>query len=1580
MAAVEKIFPLTSMQQAMLFHNLKDEQRSAYLNQHIIEMKGKIDIDVFTKAISALTERFEIFRTRIVYKKLERPVQVVLKKADMDFKIFDFSGYSSDVQKSEIEKFLEQDKEKGFELDKDIPCRITLIKLNDELYQNIWSFHHILMDGFCVNIIAEDFFKIYNFIKNDKEIKLPDTVSYQVYQNWLDKQSKDKALKYWEEYLDNYNNNTLLLGDRDISGEESRTYFADIPQDIFNSALKYSAEKNITMNILTQCIWGIIIQAYNNSNDIVFGSVAAARPLTLKDYERIVGLFVNTLPVRVKTNENSTIKSLIASLNNDFLNQVSYSYCSLGEIQSVRKFNGELVSHLYVFQNFSLESLYDGAKKSGIEIIDMQIRHNSGYNLSVEVIQRDSLKLKICFNHNKYSEKYIKELSDNFLKLLDAAANKKIESIEKLRSLVNVSVKISKKNLPEVKKDETEKIYTAPSTDLEIKLAEIFKKVLKVEKIGISDDFFYLGGNSIKGMQVIAMCEQQGIPLKLSELFVGCNIETISKIISKKEKSQNKNIVSEKAPMKDDWFKPFPLNDIQRAYIIGQDASFELGMFSPQYYTEFEGDIDIERLSESFNKVIEHQMALRSRIININEQVIIEKMDKFVIPIIDVSDYDEEKLNKFLSDIRDSMSIHTVNIEDYPYFQVKAIKLRENYYRVCFNMDSLCVDGFGLGMMLNEVREAYNNPDTKFKPIDFSVRDYNMYLEELKNTPKYEEDKKYWLDRVDTLPINLELPTLGSSKNIKNPRFLRKEYLLTDNEYLKLKNFAAENKVTVPSVICAAYMEVLALWSGQNKFTVNMTVFDRHDFNHDVKNIIGDFTKLIYIESDTSDKSFISKAKKVNSNIISDLEHNTFSSMEMSRKLAAKRYHGKKAILPYVFTCAISDDTKEADMEFFKNVYAISRTPQVYIDNQVTQRGKSILVNWDYPEGLFDDNMISDMFKQYIDIILNVSDDVSAVISDREKSLIEKYNETNLSEDEKEKIRNTSLIDLIKESFERYPDNIAVKDNANSITYKELDILSDEAAVKLEEEGIKAGDTVAVIGNRTVETVVNMIAAIKVGAAYVPVNTEYPKDRIDYMLEKSQCCKVIDDDFVNKNLSECRKHEYVKVDAESTAYIIFTSGSTGNPKGVVIKHYSAVNTILDINKKFNVCSSDRLMCLASFGFDLSVYDVYGSLSAGAELYICSQQKNPEELVASIEKENITVWNSVPAVMQMLISCLKPEWKNNSLRLVLMSGDWIPVKLPAQIKEHFPNAKPISLGGATEGSIWSIYYPINDIPSNLNSVPYGMPLTNQKMYVLNDKLEYCPIGVKGEICIGGLGVASGYINDIEKTENAFINHPELGYIYRTGDYGKMHKEGFIEFLGRIDNQVKIHGYRVELGEIEAKASEIQGVRQAVVLLQKQGAGASLKMFMECDNELDSENVKKILRETLPEYMIPRNIVYMQQLPVTQNGKIDRKKLLENSIDESAEYRIEPKNEKEKLLADIWKKVLETNKIEMDRSFFEFGVDSLKAIHFISEIKNEGYEVSMMDIYSNDTVEKLAETLKDSSSVFEEDGDMFEDGVL
>jgi acyl-coenzyme A synthetase/AMP-(fatty) acid ligase/acyl carrier protein len=395
-------------------------------------------------------------------------------------------------------------------------------------------------------------------------------------------------------------------------------------------------------------------------------------------------------------------------------------------------------------------------------------------------------------------------------------------------------------------------------------------------------------------------------------------------------------------------------------------------------------------------------------------------------------------------------------------------------------------------------------------------------------------------------------------------------------------------------------------------------------------------------------------------------------------------------------------------------------------------------------------------------------------------------------------------------------------------------------------------------------------------------------------------------------------------------------------------------------------------------FDLSVYDIFGTLAAGGQVVIARKEQiqDPEELKDLLTKHQITFWDSVPSTMNFLVNFCSdndPAFRQEHLRLVFMSGDWIPVRLPERLKTYFPNARPISLGGATEGTVWSIYYPIQEVTEFQTSIPYGRPIDNNYFYILDRNMRVVPKGVAGELYIGGVGVARGYMNDEAKTnasyvKNRFVNSPRCereGMMYKTGDLGRMLPDNNIEFLGRMDHQVKIRGYRVELGEIESKLLKHPAVKEAVAV-DKTGPDGNkfLCAYIVWHEPQTVAEMREYLLQELPDYMIPTYFIGIEQIPVTANGKIDRKALPEPeaNIHTGVEY-VAPRDEIETELAAIWQEVLSVERVGIHDNFFELGGHSLKATTMVSRIhKQFNVEIPLREAFTNQTVAELAGLIK------------------
>ncbi|MFD1693641.1 non-ribosomal peptide synthetase [Azotobacter chroococcum] len=429
------------------------------------------------------------------------------------------------------------------------------------------------------------------------------------------------------------------------------------------------------------------------------------------------------------------------------------------------------------------------------------------------------------------------------------------------------------------------------------------------------------------------------------------------------------------------------------------------------------------------------------------------------------------------------------------------------------------------------------------------------------------------------------------------------------------------------------------------------------------------------------------------------------------------------------------------------------------------------------------------------------------------------------------------------------------------------------------------------------------------------------------------------------------------------AYVIFTSGSTGQPKGVAIDHRGAVNTIQDVIARFGLSCEDRMIGLSSFNFDLSVHDIFGGLAVGAALVLPphSETPAPDQWTACVREHGVTVWNTVPASLEMLIEFLGPQAAVHlhSLRLVMLSGDWIPITLPERLKKVVPGVTLISLGGATEASIWSNYFPVERVAPGWKSIPYGWPLSNQSFHVLTRELEPAPDWVPGDLYIGGIGLAREYYGDPARTAESFIIHPQSGErLYRTGDVGRYFEDGCLEFLGRLDGQVKIRGFRIELEEIDANLARCPGIRAVTTVAVRSGDDSRLVAFYQPSAEpLEVEAIRAHLATALPPYMIPSQFMALYSLPVTANGKVDRKALsvMADALGPEERPRRSPGSETERRLAGLWRQLLGLEELGVDDEFFELGGTSLLAVRLINAITSEfGQTLPLVSLLRHGTI--------------------------
>ncbi|WP_164473115.1 non-ribosomal peptide synthetase [Clostridium sp. E02] len=1122
------------------------------------------------------------------------------------------------------------------------------------------------------------------------------------------------------------------------------------------------------------------------------------------------------------------------------------------------------------------------------------------------------------------------------------------------------SGKVYKKFLPEP--DGT--IYTgveyeAAENDIEKNLVTIWQEILNAKRIGVNDNFFHIGGHSLKAVSLVSEIHMEmDVEIPLSKIFHLTTIKKQAEYISRATKSKYVSI----EPVKEREYY-FASSAQKRMYLLNKLDGVSI-TYNVSVVYNIKGIIDREKLENTFQEIVKRHDSFRTSFDVVNGEIVqrIHKDANFKIEIKDLKDFaiSEETLQGYIREF-----VRPFNLSEYPLVRACLVNKQDQEHILMLDMHHIITDGASMGILLNEIADIYEGKSLASLRVQY--KDFSEWQNKLFKNELIKKQKSYWLEVFSGETPLLNMPVDYKRPAIKSSEGDRIDFEIDRDMTKELKKIAENTNSTIYMVLLAAYNVLLYKYTGQEDIVVGSPISGRT--HTEIQNVLGMFVNTLALRNyPKGRKTFEEFLIEVRENAVNAFENQDVQFEELIEKLDIKRDRSRNPLFDTMFVMQ-NTDNMVMEIEGLKiSSYGMeNKVSKFDIALNAEEKEGSIWFALNYCTKLFKKETMERFAGHFKNILNETIGDLKVKLSEIEmlseeesRQILYDFNDT-----ETEYPRDKTIHKLFEEQVERTPDSIAVIFEDESITYGELNREANQVANYLKGQGIGGQKLVGVMVRRNINTIVNIIGILKAEGAYVPIDPEYPQDRRGYIIKNSNLDIVLDEEL-NEKIENCPDNNNENSSSSSDiAYVIYTSGSTGRPKGVVISHRSAVNTIVDINNRFKVCKEDRIIGLSSMCFDLSVYDIFGALISGATLVMIPDLRDVKHILDVLIKNRITIWNSVPAVMDMIIEYIDDKFSNgyeNRLRLVLLSGDWIPVVLPDKIRDRFTDSQVISLGGATEASIWSIYYPIREVKDEWKSIPYGMPLANQTYYVLNKHLKLCPIGVEGELYIGGEGVAQGYQNDEEKTRYAFINHPNLGYLYRTGDYGVMRNEGYIEFIGRKDQQVKIRGYRIELGEIEACLVKHSAVKGVVAVDYTQANGERyLCAYVVLNEEVNLDVLKEFMINSVPYYMVPSCIIKLDKMPLTNNGKIDKKALPEpdGMIYTGVAYEA-PTNDIEKKLVAIWQEILSINKVGINDKFFHIGGHSLKAVSLVSKIHKEmSVEIPLSEIFHLTTIKKQAE---------------------
>ncbi|MGY4761753.1 non-ribosomal peptide synthetase [Paenibacillus caseinilyticus] len=1189
--------------------------------------------------------------------------------------------------------------------------------------------------------------------------------------------------------------------------------------------------------------------------------------------------------------------------------------------------------------------------------------------------------------------------------------------------------KLDRRALPEpdMVREGGDGTFTPPAGGAEAQLAHLWSEILGKEKVGATDDFFLSGGDSITLLRLASRIQRElEIPVQLKDLYTYRTIREYARYLDGAgEKRQSEELESglrlieafqetlrgtaafrTYTAQEQELEDFYPLSKIQQSMVYYSLLKPDQPIYHDQFFFAVRmSPMNSNIFLQTVRGLMDRHAILRTVVDTVSFNEPVQLVYKQIEPDVVLEDIrhlsaDEQKVHIEAcreADLRDKY------VKDRGLlWRLRLFRLGEEETVILLSFHHAALDGWSVAVFQQEFIELYTElaEGSGAAPLDLAPlrSSYKQYVAMNAFRQADEKTGEWWREFLrgctrGKLPFNIaRKPMAGtaSSAIIKRP--------LAPVLVSRLEAASGTYGITMRDLCLSAHLYLLRIVTAEEDIVTGVVSHDRPAVE-DGDRILGCFLNTLPMRLQVGkqeDKKGL--VRRVADTVYRMKSGEAFLS-DIARMIGERSDPSLNPIFDTLFNYTdfhILDHGREGNGIRPEQAWELelqnAEMTNTLLDVEVHRAGNRMSVQIKYAPNYFYESDMELMFTLYVRILEE--------LCSRDRSALD--SRTFLPEEAREALREwnapvhelaaactegKTLHGLFEEQAARTPDSAAVRHGGRTLTYARLEAESNRLARHLARHGVRSGDHVALVAGRGAGMITGMLAILKAGAAYVPVDPEYPPGRKAYILQNAEAAAVLADrtypDLAHERIilmqddrlsTESAEPLRIVKDSGELAYIIYTSGSTGTPKGVMIEHRSAVNLVSWVNRRFAVSGEDRLLFITSMCFDLSVYDIFGMLAAGGTVVVAEREEvlEPGALLRLMEAEKVTFWDSVPTTMNHFIHHLEESLETVSLpaglRLVFLSGDWIPVTLPGRIRQLFPRAEVISLGGATEGTVWSNYFPVGEVNLDQSSIPYGRPIGGNAFYILDDDREPVPWGVVGELYIGGVGVARGYMNDEAKTAAAFLPDPFLprgGRMYKTGDLGRLLPDGNMEFLGRKDHQVKIRGYRVELGEIDSRLARHPGVREAVVVDRLDGREQRyLCAYIVPSGELTVAAVRDYLAAELPSYMVPGAYVFLEGLPLNANGKVDRKALPEPALGSAHPSEAEaPADAIEQGLADLWEEILGQGSIGVNESFFERGGDSLSVTRLAARIRNHfKVKVPLQEVFQSPTVRELAKRIR------------------
>ncbi len=1176
--------------------------------------------------------------------------------------------------------------------------------------------------------------------------------------------------------------------------------------------------------------------------------------------------------------------------------------------------------------------------------------------------------------------------------------------------------KIDRKSLP--RPDESafvvEQNYAAPRRQTEQIIAKICAEVLGFSRVGINDNFFELGGHSLLASRAISRLRTAfNIEIPLRAIF---EAPTVAKLAEKIEfYAQQTNLISQPVLTPVERPTAIPLSFSQQSLWFLAQMESDSSAYNMSEVLRLKGNLDAAALRFALEKIVERHEILRTSFKSIGgqpSQIVSGDVD-FDFTNADLTNFPIEAREETALEIASKIAAQPFDLTRSPLLRLKLVKLDEAEHLLVVVFHHIISDGWSVGVFLKELSAFYkaklgnSNPSLLQLPIQFS--DYAVWQQKWLQTEQYNGQLDFWKRQLEGAPALLELPTDYARPAVQRYRGAQCTAFLSSDLTEKINALSRRQGVTLFMTLLSVWQLLLTRYSGQERLVVGTPIAGRT--RAETENLIGFFVNTLALSGDLSgNPTFRELLKRTRERALEAYANQELPFEKLVEELNPERSLSYAPLFQVMFALqnAASNDENFADLQSSR-VNLPSQTAKYDLSLDVFERDGELELELEYDTDLFAGETARQMLEHFCTILEAITrnpeqrlTDISLLTECERRRLLVEWNQNSVE------VSPVCLHHLIEAHAEKTPDAVAVVWKNERLSYGDLNRKANQLAHFLKKQGVKSESIVGVYLERSLETVVAILGVMKAGGAYLPLDPNYPAERLQHMTQDAAVSVLITQENLKSKTADFTSQTIICLDADLSAinresiqnpksdvtpdnlvYITFTSGSTGKSKGAMITHRNVVNIHAAWEKAYGLSSLKNHLQMASFSFDVFTGDIIRALGSGAALVLCPSELllEPERLEQLMRREKIEAAEFVPAVIRPLLEFLEKSGNQlDFLKLLVVGADIWQMEEYRRLKNVCGDqTRVISSYGVTEAAIDSTYFEMTaENRDGEGIVPIGRPFANTQIYLLDANQSLVPIGVPGELYLGGNGVARGYLNRPDLTKEKFVEwtapaESESGEaaanrlrLYRTGDVARYRRDGTIEILGRADYQVKLRGYRIELGEIEAVLSRHADVNECVVVLREDVPGDKrLVAYLTMKTgEINSAELRAFVKSFLPEYMSPSAFVLMKEWKLTPNGKIDRRQLTapdEAFAGTETEF-VAPRTSVEEKIADIWANLLRVEQIGINDNFFDLGGHSLLAAQVVSRIRDAfGENIQLRMLFETPTVAGLAEQIGSANNL-------------